>query len=457
MSSRSIALKTDSIINESSNWLTRFSSMTHSLPDTSKVVRALNYADAAIFTYGLVKSAWDFWDEHRPSAKNVRTLIVPEDTITYDKISKMVYVDKSVDSRNDISTSLTVKEGMYDSNVLVSVQDDSYFEDSIEMFGIPIDVAFLPKNSADTSSTTVGEETTSQSTRRSKVSFSSRYVLTFKDVEDRKKFLKEINTTINSEHRKKISRVYRASYGGFVSGIRNLQIREIESVFLKEGQMESLINSIETFQKNESLYTSLGIPWHMGLILHGPPGTGKTSTLTALASHFSMDILIINLRSIGGDDGLAGALEDISSGVLVILEDVDSILATHSREGEDVPTDDDREDVTLGGLLNVLDGQMTPHGCIFGLTTNYLDRLDKAIYREGRVECLEELGYMDNYQLRNLYKHFFKKDPDSTVPTITPDHKITPAMIISVFRNDINDLDKAEENVKEFLNDIVRN
>ncbi|MCC5731012.1 AAA family ATPase, partial [Klebsiella pneumoniae] len=148
-----------------------------------------------------------------------------------------------------------------------------------------------------------------------------------------------------------------------------------------------------------------------------------------------MDILIINLRSIGGDDGLAGALEDISSGVLVILEDVDSILATHSREGEDAPTDDDREDVTLGGLLNVLDGQMTPHGCIFGLTTNYLDRLDKAIYREGRVECLEELGYMDNFQLRNLYKHFFKKDPDNTVPTITPDHKITPAMIISVFRN----------------------
>ncbi len=55
--------------------------------------------------------------------------------------------------------------------------------------------------------------------------------------------------------------------------------------------------------------------------------------------------------------------------------------------------------VTLSGLLNCLDGVTSTEARILFMTTNYLDRLDPALIRPGRVDVKEYIGFCSNYQL----------------------------------------------------------
>lgn len=55
--------------------------------------------------------------------------------------------------------------------------------------------------------------------------------------------------------------------------------------------------------------------------------------------------------------------------------------------------------VTLSGLLNCLDGVTSTEARILFMTTNYLDRLDPALIRPGRVDVKEYIGYCSKHQL----------------------------------------------------------
>ena len=62
-----------------------------------------------------------------------------------------------------------------------------------------------------------------------------------------------------------------------------------KNVFFPE--KESLIAKIDFFQKIEEWYTVRGIPYTLGLLLHGEPGCGKTSAIKAIANMTSRHII----------------------------------------------------------------------------------------------------------------------------------------------------------------------
>jgi ATP-dependent Zn protease len=68
-------------------------------------------------------------------------------------------------------------------------------------------------------------------------------------------------------------------------------------------------------------YVDRGIPYRRGYLLHGPPGSGKSSFIAALAGAIGYDICVLNLGE-GGltDDRLAHALSTIPAQSLVLLE-----------------------------------------------------------------------------------------------------------------------------------------
>lgn len=70
---------------------------------------------------------------------------------------------------------------------------------------------------------------------------------------------------------------------------------------------------------------ALGIPYRRGYLLHGPPGSGKTSFIQALAGALSYDICLLNLSERGlADDKLIHLLSNAPERCFILIEDVDA-------------------------------------------------------------------------------------------------------------------------------------
>lgn len=176
--------------------------------------------------------------------------------------------------------------------------------------------------------------------------------------------------------------------------------RPLASVVLKAGQGEALLADLQRFLAHRDRYARLGIPWRRGYLLHGPPGTGKTSLVTALASELHLNVCTLSLASpIVTDEKIHTLLAAVPQRSVLLIEDVDAFF----RERDAAHT---QVRLSFSGFLNALDGVATQEGTVLFMTTNHRERLDAALIRAGRIDSQIELGWADADQLRRLYLKF---------------------------------------------------
>jgi len=182
--------------------------------------------------------------------------------------------------------------------------------------------------------------------------------------------------------------------------------RPIESVILDKGVKERIIADLLDFLASAKWYYDRGIPYRRGYLLHGPPGSGKSSFIQALAGTLDYNIAILNLSERGlTDDRLNHLLTIIPRRTLVLLEDADAAFSNRR-----IQTDADGyrgANVTFSGLLNALDGVASAEERILFLTTNHADRLDSALVRPGRVDMTVCLGEATRWQTGTLWDRFY--------------------------------------------------
>ncbi|KAL1857890.1 Complex III assembly protein translocase and chaperone [Paecilomyces lecythidis] len=182
--------------------------------------------------------------------------------------------------------------------------------------------------------------------------------------------------------------------------------RPIESVILDKGVKERIVADVKDFMGSHQWYYDRGIPYRRGYLLYGPPGSGKSSFIQALAGELDYDIAILNLSERGlTDDRLNHLLTIIPNRTLVLLEDVDAAFSNRR-----VQTDSDGyrgANVTFSGLLNALDGVASAEERIIFLTTNHVKRLDEALVRPGRVDMTVRFGEATRYQVGCLWDRFY--------------------------------------------------
>jgi hypothetical protein len=227
--------------------------------------------------------------------------------------------------------------------------------------------------------------------------------------------------------------------------------RPIDSVILKDGQMERILTFMRRFLDNEEAYVKLGIPYRTGMLLYGNPGSGKSSTATAIANELGLNIYYVSLSGLDGDDSLARAFGEIPAYSLAILEDVDVYNAVKDRKDKDTG---EPNGVTLAGILNTLDGLNSPHGVITVMTTNHRENIDPAILRPGRVDLSEELNELDSDQLRRMCEYFIGYVPDG-LPEITPNDMLTSSQIVEVIRKHIPFVENAGNDIVDFVSSKV--
>ncbi len=180
--------------------------------------------------------------------------------------------------------------------------------------------------------------------------------------------------------------------------------RHISSVVLDGDTSATLLADVQEFFGRRQWYADLGIPWRRGYLLHCPPGTGKTSFAYALAGELRLKLCALSLtNSKLNDQTIADLLQKTPPRSLILIEDIDAFFVARDKQ-------DTRIEVSFSGLLNALDGVSAQEGRIVFLTTNHLDRLDKALIRPGRVDVVVELGNAGTAMLRTMFLRFY---PDS--------------------------------------------
>lgn len=216
---------------------------------------------------------------------------------------------------------------------------------------------------------------------------------------------------------------------------------------------ENVVQLLSNFTSKSGKFAIQGFPYKLGLLLHGPPGTGKTSLIKAIAQHTRRHIVTISLGKIHTNQQLLDALFDMKfavqgldspvemafEDVVFVMEDIDcaSSIVNARSDSDQQPSKAYRmadsqkkameqepeegvsgligpmlkpkgveDKLNLSGLLNVLDGFIDCPGRIVIMTTNHPEKLDPALVRPGRVNKKLLLGHMGVKQVQQMIEYY---------------------------------------------------
>jgi ATP-dependent 26S proteasome regulatory subunit len=167
-----------------------------------------------------------------------------------------------------------------------------------------------------------------------------------------------------------------------------------------------------------------------GVLLHGPPGTGKTHTVRYLLGQLTgVTVVVLTgaaLDHIAAACSVARALQP----AMVVVEDVDLIAERRDSRGGQHPL--------LFQLLNEMDGLGEDADVTFLLTTNRADLLEPALsQRPGRVDHAAEIPFPDadaRRRLLRLYQHDLVLDLASPAAVIAQTEGVTASFLKELLR-----------------------
>ncbi|TVU04999.1 hypothetical protein EJB05_48146, partial [Eragrostis curvula] len=186
-----------------------------------------------------------------------------------------------------------------------------------------------------------------------------------------------------------------------------------------------IMGDLDDFCNNKDYYSHIGKAWKRGYLLYGPPGTGKSTMIAAMANYLDFDIYDIELTMVRSNKDLRKLLIETTGKSIIVIEDIDcSLDLTGQRSTSDdlpvhidIPTLNNKKrartsEVTLSGLLNFIDGIWSAHidEQIIVFTTNYVDKLDPALIRCGRMDLHVEMSYCCFEAFTTLAKNYLGID-----------------------------------------------
>jgi ATP-dependent 26S proteasome regulatory subunit len=227
--------------------------------------------------------------------------------------------------------------------------------------------------------------------------------------------------------------------------------RDEKTLILKTGIKDSFFKDVESFIDSEDAYAKFGHSYKRNYLLYGSPGTGKTSCACILACKINRNVYVLAFDPKLTDSAFHSAVNKIkkSKPAILLLEDVDCIF--HERNSST-----NVSSVSFSALLNMLDGVSIENGLITIITTNHINKLDKALIRPGRVDMMIKFETIVEQQIKDLLELYSIDLTDENVDillNLSKKHDLVPATFSGfMFRYHVM-ASKNKQNISEILND----
>jgi chaperone BCS1 len=247
--------------------------------------------------------------------------------------------------------------------------------------------------------------------------------------------------------------------------------KTFDSLFFPEKQ--DMIKLLNDFTASTGKYALPIYPKKMGILLHGPPGTGKSSFIKSVASYTNRSIINIPIANLDTNKQFFDILFDNSfpiknkqtndnlkfKDMLFVIEDIDAAIDIIKNRAEEVNTQKidqkidqkmtndvksnnetiklmeeimgkQKDKLNLAGILNALDGILESENRLIIITTNHIEKLDPAFIRPGRIDKIIKFDYVKPDTAKNILNMYFDNQlTDDTDLSFFSELKTTPAEI----------------------------
>lgn len=188
-----------------------------------------------------------------------------------------------------------------------------------------------------------------------------------------------------------------------------IEIAPFDALFYSP-EIEEFVNHIRRWSISREWYAEHNIPWRLGALLYGLPGTGKTSFARAAAQELDMPVDVLDLVTLGNEElVIAWSMALEHSPAMVLIEDIDRVF----NEDQNIKGGTlNKPGLTLDCLLNCISGAEPSDGLLVIVTANDLNKLDKALARPGRLDQMLEFTQLSIRARQKLARRILSEHPD---------------------------------------------